>query len=223
MQKKHILKTLSLLAAVCITTGCNGNATTETTTTTVAQTATMATTTKPLEETITSTENLEQPLFQKEFEITDWTMEDLVTDMTICGKKVVLPCTISELSNAFEIVEFDHVSGATGKRLKGCEIYHNNIKIAFGYCDVEDDVNVITSICFDEIIRDDVQIPEMNIMGITDKTSSKDVVAILGEPNVNTEYSCDYRYYFSNNQHLYISFDDEQTEIMYLAIEFKEE
>ncbi len=133
-------------------------------------------------------------------------------------KKVALPCAISELSSAFEIEEFDNVSGATDKRLKGCEIYYNDIKIAFAYCDIEDDVNVITSICFDEFISDDVQIPEMNIMGITDKMSSKDVVAILGEPNVNTEYSCDYRYHFSDNQYLYISFNDEQTYIVYMAV-----
>ncbi len=209
-------KLLSLLAAVCITAGCNGNAVVETTATTAT------TNTEALTDSITYTENSEQPLFQKEFEITDWTMEDLVADMTICGKKVGLPCTISDLSDSFGIEEFDHISGATGKRTKGCEIYHNNIKIAFAYCDVEEDDNVITSICFDEIIRDDAQIPEINIMGITDKASSTDVVAILGEPNVNTEYSCDYRYYFSNNQHLYISFNDDETEIMYLAIEFKE-
>lgn len=223
MRKKHILKAFSLIATVCIAAGCNGSEIAETTTTTAKQTTIVSTTTKPLEEEINSTGNSEQPLFQKEFEITDWTMDELVSDMTICGKKIMIPCTISELSSVFNIEEFDRVSGATGKRSKGCEIYNDNIRIAFAYCDIEDHVNSITSICFDEIISDDMQIPEISIMGITDISSLKDVVTILGEPNVSTEYDCDYRYFFSNNQHLYISFDDDKTEIKYMAIVFKEE
>ena len=43
MRNKNILKALSLLAAVCITAGCNGSTMAETTTTTVAQTTTAVT------------------------------------------------------------------------------------------------------------------------------------------------------------------------------------
>ena len=87
MRNKNILKVLSLLAAVCITAGCNGSAA-----------PVQDTVTESLTDDVNYADNSEQSLFQKKFEITDWTMEDLVTDMTICGKKVVLPCTISELS-----------------------------------------------------------------------------------------------------------------------------
>lgn len=161
--------------------------------------------------------------FEKEFEITDWTMEDLVSDMTLCGEKITLPCTISELAGIFSIEEFDTTNAATGKRSKGCIIYHNGKKIALAYCDTDSDTDSITSICFDEIITDDMAIPDIKFMGITDKASSKDLVEMLGEPNGETEYSCDYRYYFSDNQHLYISFDENQKKILYIAVVYKPE
>lgn len=208
MKKKRILKAISLLAAVCIAAGCSASTTTETTE-------------RPLAE-INSTENSEEPLFQKEFEITDWTMEELVADMTLCGVKITLPCTISDLSSNFTTEEFEHINGATGKRSKGCKIYHEGVVIALAYCDDDSDDNTITSICFDEIITNDMIIPDICVMGITDKSSSKDIVEILGEPNVNTEYSCDYRYYFSNSRHLYISFNEELSEIVYMAVVYSE-
>lgn len=203
---KKLLSVVLLLAAACTTASCNGNTAAQATTVTIEE--------NPV---ATSGENA---LFQKQFEITDWTMEDLVSDMTVCGKKITLTCTITELSNVFAIEEFDHISGATGKQLKGCEIYHDGEKIAFAYCDIDNKPNTVTSICFDEFITGEMKIPEINIMGITEKSSAAEIVEILGQPNVDSDFGCDYRYYFSDNRYLYISFNKEKTNIEYIAVVF---
>lgn len=199
--KKHLSAVL-LLAAFFIITSCNKNQ--------IAEITTMST-----------AEKVEiEHLFQKKFEITDWTMESLVSNITVCGKKVTLPCTLTELSTLFAIEEFDYVSGATGKQLKGCEIYHDDAKIAFAYCDNGSTPDIITSLCFDDIIGEETEIPEINIMGITKKSSATEIIKILGEPNIDADFGFDYRYYFSDNQYFYISFNEEQTKIEYIAVVF---
>ena len=198
---KKLLSAVFLLVVICIAAGCSKNEIAETTTVTTAEKAEVVS------------------LFQKKFEITDWTMEELVSNMTVCGKKVPLPCTLSELSELFTIKEFDFISGATGKQSKGCEIYHDDQKIAFAYCDT-DNPDSVTSLCFDDIIGEETEIPEINIMGITQNSSAAEIIEILGEPNVDADFGCDYRYYFSDNQYLYISFNEEQTKIEYIAVEF---
>ena len=205
----NFFKAILLLAAVCAAAGCGGSAVAENTDTT---------TPKPFDNTITSIENSEQPLFQKKYEITDWTMDELVSNVTICGKKITIPCTMSELSKDFNLEKFDYSSETDGKFSKGCEIYCENVKVAFAYCNAESDNDIITTICLDEIISEDAHIPEINIMGITKEASANDLVEILGEPNVNTEYDCDYRYFFSNNQHLYISFSENLENIVFISL-----
>ena len=92
MRKKHILKALSLLAAVCITAGCNGSTTTETTTTTATTTAEITTVTEQATITTEETNGI------KYCEIPEgMTFEDLCGLFYYKDTQLNFPCTLDEI------------------------------------------------------------------------------------------------------------------------------
>lgn len=150
------------------------------------------------------------------FEITDWTMEQLVSDISLDGLVFSLPCSAEIFTEKYEAEEFDY-SSITG-RIWGATIYKNNSGIAFLYYDNENEEKIVSIL---SIINDDAVIPEFNIMGITDKSTPDDVVRVLGEPNFDNGYETDYTYYFSPKKELYICFDEEtKSKIQYLRIRY---
>lgn len=203
MRNKNILKVLSLIAAVCIAAGCNGSAIAETTTTTAKQTTIVSTTTKPLEEKINPTGNSEQPLFQKEFEITDWTMEDLVADMTICGHKFTLPYSCVELGDNFNIEGMDYSSIRT--------LYYSDEQIAnvIYYDNIS---NISRESKFHTIyfggLNDEI-IPSFNVNGITQSSTKIEVSSILGMPNSSIDDGNFIRdwYYFDEYNMVFFMYD----------------
>ena len=95
MQKKHILKALSLLVAVCITAGCNGSAMAETTTTTATTTAEITTVT---EQATITTEDVEEANGIKYCEIPEgMTFEDLCGLFYYKDTQLKFPCTLDEI------------------------------------------------------------------------------------------------------------------------------
>lgn len=103
MQKKHILKALSLLAAVCITAGCNGNATAEITTVTEQATIT--------------TEDVEETNGIKYCEIPEgMTFEDLCSLFYYKDKQLQFPCTIDEILALNENWKTDKNYGVDGDK-----------------------------------------------------------------------------------------------------------
>ena len=116
MQKKHILKVLSLLAAVCITAGCNGSTTAETvtlSTTTTAQITTAITTTVSSKETNSEFSELaeaEIDYVNENGEIiyknpTEWTYEKFFSRLTINGNRIAAPLTLEKLGQGFSVDE----------------------------------------------------------------------------------------------------------------------
>lgn len=187
MKKKRILKMLSLLAAVCIAAGCSASTTAETTE-------------KPLAE-INSTENSEEPLFQKEFEITDWTMEELISDFTLCGKKINIPCSVNQLEDNY-----------SGTYINNALIYDNK-EIGYIYNATQRSQNE------DPMIRqivlgglNNVSLPKFSIKTISETSARYEVEAILGVPNVDSGDESWARYYFSDNESILFVYDNENSD-----------
>lgn len=155
---------------------------------------------------------------ENKFEITGWTMEELVSDITVNGVTLSLPCS-PDVFSSFETEEFDF-EGTSG-RVWGCEVYSGDRIIAVAYYDSEKEEKSVNLLMLDSLIYDNSVIPEFNIMGITDKSTPAEVSAILGEPNFDDGYATDYVYRFSENKELYISFDAEtMSTIKFLRIRY---
>ncbi len=155
---------------------------------------------------------------ENKFEIIGWTMEQLVSDITVNGVTLSLPCS-PDVFSGFETEEFDF-EGTNG-RVWGCEVYSGDSIIAVAYYDSEKEEKSINLLMLDSLIYDNSVIPEFNIMGITDKSTPTEVSAILGAPNFDVGYATDYVYRFSENKELYISFDEEAaTTIKFLRIRY---
>lgn len=152
-------------------------------------------------------------------EITDWTMKELVSDISVEGIELSLPCSAEVFTENFETEEFDF-EGYLG-RMWGCDVYKGGKIIAKAYYDENKKEKTVNILMFDSMIFDNTAVPEFNIMGITDKSTPEDVVKILGEPNFDDGYDTDYIYYFSENKELCISFDEEtKSRIEFLRIRY---
>ncbi len=208
MQKKHILKVFSLLAAVCITAGCNGNAVVEMTAVT-----TDTTNTKPLVENTYSTENSEKSLFQKEFEITDWTMEELISDFTLCGEKITIPCSIEQLGKNY-----------SGTYINNALIYGNE-EIGYIYNITQksqDEDPIIRQIVLGGL--NDISLPQFSIKTITETSAKNDVENVLGIPNVDSGDENWARYFFSDNESILFIYDNEDSDkIKMITIVYNDE
>ena len=209
MRNKNILKVLSLLAAICITAGCSGSSTAETTTT--VQSVTTATTTKPQENNTNSLKNSEQQLFQKEFEITDWTMEELISDFTLYGEKISIPCSIEQLGKIY-----------SGTNINNMLIYDNK-EIGYVYNTTQksqDDDPMIRQIVLGGL--NDISLPQFSIKTITETCSKEDVENVLGIPNVNSGDENWARYFFSDNESILFVYNNEDSDkIKMITIMFK--
>lgn len=213
MRKKHIFKALSLIAAVCIAAGCNGSEIAKTTTTIAKQTTIASTTTKPLKEEINSTGNSEQPFFRKEFEITDWTMDELVSDFTLCGNKICIPCSVKQLEDNYN-----------GTYINNALIYDNK-EIGYIYNTTQ------KSQSEDPMIRQivlgglsNVVLPKFSIKTISETSTKYEVEEVLGIPNVNSGDESWARYFFSNNESILFVYDNENSErIKMITIVYNDE
>lgn len=93
MRKKHILKALSLIAAVCIAAGCNGSEIAETTATTITTTVSVSTTM----DTATLTKKADKDLL----------LDELGSGVEMNGKKYSIPLNLDDFDKEYCITGTD--------------------------------------------------------------------------------------------------------------------
>ncbi|MDE5991444.1 MAG: peptidoglycan DD-metalloendopeptidase family protein, partial [Oscillospiraceae bacterium] len=148
-------------------------------------------------------------------EITGWTMEDLVNDVYLGGHKIVLPAHSNSLDPAFSL------SGLYDKLLDSTvfTLSCNNEEVA--YIVIDGDHSNDSDIVIDHIMFGfNMPMPELNIMGITESSSSDEVKRILGEPNYILDDGNTYRYIFSDKKQFRVSFTDDEEAIDFYCIKY---
>ncbi|MDE5577430.1 MAG: hypothetical protein K2J11_08590 [Oscillospiraceae bacterium] len=174
---------------------------------------------------ITASVNSEETAVVPDFEITDWTMKDLVTDMEIEGCKFSLPCTVSDINEKCDV---KYTTFMEERQLTGGALYLDQKDIASVYFngDVDKEISV-SNICYffmggfeydlnDKAVKT-AELPEFNVMGITNKSTRSDVINILGNPNMRVgESDRHFQYGFSENEYIIIDFSEEDPDKMYL-------
>lgn len=154
--------------------------------------------------------NSGDPHFVPAFEITDWTMEELADNISLCGEKITLPCKLSDVKEKFDVSETELPGGGHCLILS-----HKNKEAAVVSCDTyENDDAVITNISYGL----NMKISGINIMGITEKSSAEDVKKILGEPNYTQDDGYGYRYIFEDNKQVMFHFDKEKGSVDFYYI-----
>ena len=164
MRNKNILKVLSLLAAICITAGCNGSVASETTTTTTAaQITTAMTTEEVMEETDVSEETI-SPMPE------GWSVEKIASLIEIDGNPLKFPCTPEEFESLSEKITL----GEPDEYFNYCDIYYDDVNIGTfalnrdsGYCDyIQFDINNFYTTSIVEMITFlDFQINDISNIG----------------------------------------------------------
>ncbi|MDE6747279.1 MAG: hypothetical protein K2J72_11710 [Oscillospiraceae bacterium] len=150
-------------------------------------------------------------------EITGWTMEDLVNDIYLGGQKIVMPAHSNSLDPAFSLSGYYDSWFDETVFILSC----NNEEVAFIYCDGNRSND-------SDVVIDNIQyginmpMPELNIMGITESSSSDEVKQILGEPNYIQDDGNTYRYIFSNEKQFMVSFTDDEKAIDFYLIRYEE-
>lgn len=203
LSKKRLRQALMLVGVLIITlalSGCEKFVETDVSAETKLQTS------QNVIETTAPT-NQEETQFITEFEITDWNIEKLVTDMEIERHKFSLPCSVSQLNKSFNInnirysEKYDHTVA---------DLYYKNkyiSQITVNKNVGENDYKNKNIIAF--FIGGANSIPQFNIMGITNDSTRDDIVNILGNSNIkNNETNRPYRYFFNENEHVIIDFDE---------------
>ena len=157
MRNKNILKVLSLLAAVCITAGCNGSTAVGTTTTTTTTTAVECTTTVTISSTSEETDSEISASSQLEIDYvdddgiiyyknpTEWTFEKVFKELRINGQQFESPLTFDKLGEGFEFSDgeydttYSSSNGNIYKMLKLKDKYF--CSVTFINCKDENDYN----------------------------------------------------------------------------------
>ena len=212
LMKKRLKQSLALVGILIVTlslSGCEKFVETDVSAETKSKKQTASETTAP--------DNQEETASITEFEITNWTMKDLVTDMEIEGCKFSLPCTISDINKKCNV---KYTTFMEESQITGGDLYLDQKYIASVYFNGNVDKRISTSnICKffmggykydlnDKSVKN-VELPKFNIMGITNESSRDDVFNILGKPNMHYENDYQYRYGFNENEFIMIDFDNE--------------
>lgn len=174
-----------------------------------------------LQGTDTETAIAEAESFKKEFEITNWTMEDLVSKIEVEGQKIIFPCTVSQLDGDFVIEnvgyssKYDHTVADLYYKKKYISQITVNKNVDEEYFK---DNNIIAF-----FMGGSESLPQFNIMGISNNSTVNDVISILGNPNVgNSDANRPYRYYFNDDNFVLIDFDDNDKMWLFFILYNKE-
>mgnify|MGYP004648477243 CR=1 FL=1 len=151
------------------------------------------------------------------YEITDWSLENLLENITLCGESFSLPCCISEVKN-FSVINLDSGDGSSQYISSAGGLVYNDKEVAVvGFKNEITDDNFNNAEINTLILQsNNGALPTFNIMGITEKSTREDVVKILGEPNYNKndEDGRVYRYVFSNTSAFMIIFEKDNADVI---------
>ena len=233
MHKKHILKALSLLAAVCVTAGCNGSTTEEMTTTTATQITSVASNT--LQTTIVEKETDSEISASSQLEIdyvdddgivyyknpTEWTYEKFYSALTINGKKIEAPLTIAKLGDEFSTESVEQIEYNPETGFCAVQLLYNNMPFAmaiYKQIDSIDDIrneqiDMIKQVFDYTVVEDNYSLLKVNGIGMSSKKAK--VKNSLGVPNGEQEWILIY-----DNDKMSFAFNDSD-EIISVTIDFE--
>ena len=220
MKKRHILRALSLLAAVCIAAGCRGNTAVETTvgTGTQAETSTVSeTTTAEVEELEVDHVDEDGIVYYKN--PTEWTYEKFFSQLTINGKSIEAPLTLEKMGDGFTIDE-STIGIDTEKRLCTAQIlYNNNLFAQVRFKDVDDtnnlsnkEIDIIFQLFSSHTEKECFDILKISNIGMG---SAKDDIAALG----NAYGEANYISIFDNNSFSFQFNKEENIELILINFE----
>lgn len=188
MRKNHILKAISLLAAVCIAAGCSGSTAAETT----------------AESTISVISEIAEPEvdYVDEFDYTYyknptiWTTDKIFEELTINGQKFEAPLTLEKLGEGYSH-STDGGFYDSNKRIACLRLMYNGKSLAWVYfddCDSIDDVQnknynyiVFSANDIDNEYTHNVSINEIELF-----SSYKQLLEKMGVPAVDDGYNKNY-------------------------------
>ncbi len=213
LSKKRLKQALMLVGILLITlalSGCEKLVETDVSAETKSTIQTVSETTVPV--------NQEETQFVTEFEITDWTMEELVDNIYLCGQKITLPSKVNELDTDLKLSSY--YDALFDETVSTISYKNQNISLTYfnGDC-INSSDRVITNIQYGL----NQLIPEFNIMGITESSTPDDVKNILGDPNYIQDDGNSYRYIFSDKKQMMLSFNDDYTGINFYYVIYEEE
>lgn len=204
---KRILSLFAAFAVLVSLSACQPNDTGQDTQTreAVESVCTVSETVQAVEK--TAPESSEELQIETEFEIIDWTMEDLVSNIEIYGDKLSLPCTISEISSDYKL---ENINYFEDMQMTAGTLYKKNKEIGLVYFNGDVIDNALNSEIKFLFLGGAYDLPEFNIMGISDKSTRSDVINILGNPNMRIgESDKHFQYGFSQNKFAIIDFNKE--------------
>ncbi len=205
--KKRILSLFAAFAVMLSLSACQPKDTGQDTQTreAVESVCTVSETVQAVEK--TAPESSEELQIETEFEIIDWTMEDLVSNIEIYGDKLSLPCTISEISSDYKL---ENINYFEDMQMTAGTLYKKDKEIGLVYFNGDVIDNALNSEIKFLFLGGAYDLPEFNIMGITDKSTRSDVINILGNPNMRVgESDRHFQYGFSQNKFAIIDFNKE--------------
>ena len=200
LSKKRLKQALMLVVILLISlslSGCENFVETDVSAETKSTKQTISETTAP--------DNQDETIFVTDFEITDWTMEDLISDIKIYGKQISLPCNVSDLGKDYSLS--DVYCYIQSSNQTGSELYYKNKYVAavYFYGNNEDLINKnIVKLYLGGFNR---ELPDFEIMGIASNSTLEDVKKILGDSNIINAHENQLRYMFEDQNQLFINFD----------------
>jgi|GEM_PF-1866615 len=201
---KRIL--IAMLAAVvaCGFSGCKADEkqtkiVSETSSTTASQTAQTSE--------ITSPESSEETQIETEYEITDWTMEELLSDIEINGVKLSLPCSYEELAEHFDLeLDLSFYNEAYKKYYYGYA-FRGDLYILTGYYS-ENETDNPSGEGMDDFYISCENGAKFRFGEIVSGVSTReDVEKILGKPNFHSTSKFDTWYKWNGINAIAISYD----------------
>ena len=152
MKNKHILKVLSLLAALCIAAGCRESTTAETTAGagTQAETSIVSETTTAAESVSAEVEELEVDHVDEDGIVyyknpTEWTYEKFFSQLTINGNEIESPLTISKLGNGFSTESIEQIEYNPETGFCAVQLLYNDLPFAMAIFKHIDDINAVNN------------------------------------------------------------------------------
>ncbi len=197
-------RTLIVMLAAVVVCGFSGCKADKKQTEIVAETS--STTASQTAET-TAPQNTEVPPIETEYEITDWTMEELLSDVEINGVKLSLPCSYEELAEHFDLQMPKLFSVYYDTELKKyCytyEVRHNeSLILKVVYYSATDEGNPVADDMTDFFVCSDYTGENACLFRFGEINNSNmlqdEVENVLGKPNIDSYRES--RYIFENDE-----------------------
>ena len=221
MRKNHILKAISLLAALCIAAGCKGSTTVKTTAESTA--SIVSEVTEPDVDYVDE----EGTVYYKN--PTEWTYEMVYEALTIEGKKVQDPLTFEDFGDKYSLDEATLTYFKDSSCVGAGIIYNgkNFLSVVFLDCANKGDTKnkEISLICLrntEQELQDDF--PDIKINGITLGSSRSEIISAFGTPSFeiydgSSPYSLSYKSDLNaDNRSLVFILNDDKVRTMYIEL-----